>query len=92
MGLFFYLATIVRLSTVPCRVYLALPDAKPTALFGVYLPNTPHYAKWLSLINLSETLRSLPVSFALIFRLQSIRLYSIAILLRPAALCFTIRH
>ena len=85
MGLLFYLATIVRLSTVPCRVYLALPDAKPTVLFGVYLPNTPHYAKWLSLINLSETLRSLPVSFALIFRLQSIRLYSIAILLRPAS-------
>ena len=28
----------------------------------------------------------------LFFRLQSIRLYSIDILLRPAALCFTIRH
>ena len=30
--------------------------------------------------------------FGLFLLLQSIKLYSIAILLRPAALCFTIRH
>ena len=32
------------------------------------------------------------LDFGLFFLLQSIKLYSIAILLRPAALCFTIRH